>query len=161
MTPYQVNVAAESYTAVLLSQAGYDVAVQYGTTQPDWDLIATKEQRLLKLQVKGSQDGGWGLFQGHKSESVNYHEAIDAWGKSQVAEIVYVFVQFKSIAAGQLPRCYIARPSEVVLHMHTTRGGHGYTSMREAHTYSSGVGKGHTDRVPQAWLATQQRIDTI
>ena len=161
MTPYQVNVAAESYAALLSSQAGYDVAVQYGTTQPDWDLIATKKQRLLKLQVKGSQDGGWGLFQGHKSEAVDYHGAIDAWGAIQLPDIVYVLVQFKNVATGQLPRCYIARPAAIVAHMHTTRAGHGYTSLREDHTYSSGIGKGYRDRIPQAWLATQLRLDSI
>ena len=66
MTPYQVNVAAEAFAAVALSQAGYDVAMQYGTTQPDWDILATKGLRTLKVQVKGSQDGGWGLFQNYK-----------------------------------------------------------------------------------------------
>ncbi len=62
MTPYQVNVATEAFCAVVMSQAGYDVAMQYGTTQPDWDILATKGDRTIKLQVKGSQDGGWGKF---------------------------------------------------------------------------------------------------
>ena len=76
MTSYQVNVAAEAFTCVVMSQAGYDVALQYGTAQPYWDILATKDMRILKLQVKGSQTGGWGLFQGSLKDA-DYHGALD------------------------------------------------------------------------------------
>ena len=160
MTPYQVNVAAEAFTAVAMSQAGYDVAMQYGTTQPDWDILATKAQRTLKLQVKGSQDGGWGLFQSY-IKNADYHGALDAWAKVQLPEVVYFFVQFKNVAVGASPRCYVARPPEILAHMKTTRGGHAYTSLRENYSYAKGIGVGHTDVIPAAWLLTQRRIDTV
>lgn len=160
MTPYQVNVAAEAFAAVALSEAGYDVAMQYGTTQPDWDLVATKAGRTLKIQVKGSQTGGWGLFQGSIANA-DYHGALDTWFANQLPDIVFFFAQFKDVAVGSAPRCYIARPPEIVAHMRTTRGGNARTSLREKHTYVRGVGAGHEDIIPAAWLYTQARIDQV
>ena len=34
---------------------------------------------MLKISVKGSQDGSWGLTQGYKKKGINYHEAIESW----------------------------------------------------------------------------------
>jgi len=160
VTPYQVNVAAEAFAAVVMSQAGYDVAMQYGTTQPNWDIIAAKGERILKLQVKGSQDGGWGLFQNYKRHT-DYHGAVDAWLAVQIPEVVYFFVQFQGVPVGTVPRCYIATPSEILTHMRTTRRGHGYTSLRENYSYSKGLGAGHTDIIPVSWTVTETRIDEI
>jgi hypothetical protein len=160
MTPYQVNVAAEAFTAVVMSQAGYDVAMQYGTTQPDWDIIATKGERILKLQVKGSQDGGWGLFQNY-IKNANYHGALEEWLNAQKPDVVYFLVQFMNVKVGDAPRCYIVRPAEMIAHMRTTRGGYGYTSLRENYSYKKGVGAGHSDIIPVSWLACQARIDEV
>jgi hypothetical protein len=160
MTPYQVNVAAEAYTCLIMSLAGYDVAMQYGTTQPDWDILATKGMRTLKLQVKGSQTGGWGLFQGHLKDA-DYHGALDKWLANELSDVVYVFVQFKGVALGEAPRCYVARPVQIVEHMRTTRGGHARTVLREKHAYSSGVGAGQIDVIPIGWLLSQARVDTV
>jgi len=160
MTPYQVNVAAEAFASVVMSQAGYDVAMQYGTTQPDWDILATKGTRILKISVKGSQDGGWGLFQSYL-ENANYHGALDTWHSSQPGDLVYLLVQFMEVPLAQAPRCYIARPTEILEHMRTTRGGYGYTSLREKHSWASGLAKGHTDIIPDGWRVSQSRIDSI
>jgi hypothetical protein len=159
MTPYQVNVAAESFVATLFSQAGFDVALQYGTTQPDWDLIATHGPSTLKLQVKGSQDGGWGLFQSY-IKNADYHGALSLWLENQAIGIIYVLVQFKGVTVGQVPRCYIATPQQIVDHMRTTRSGHAYTSLREEYTWSRGIGAGHTDRIPESWRITPELISS-
>ena len=58
MTPRQCEIAAESYTACLLAQSGFDVLVQYGANQPHYDLVAVKDKRIVPISVKGSQDGG-------------------------------------------------------------------------------------------------------
>jgi hypothetical protein len=160
MTPYQVNVAAEAFAAVAMSQAGYDVAMQYGTTQPDWDILATKGPRTLKLQVKGSQDGGWGLFQNY-IKNADYHGALAAWETAQIPDIVYFLVQFSGVAVGASPRCYIARPADIRKHMKTTRGGHAYTSLRENYRYAKGIAAGHIDVIPSGWLLTQERLDSV
>ena len=160
MTPYQVNVAAEAFAATALSQAGYDVAMQYGTTQPDWDILTTKGIRTLKIQVKGSQDGGWPLFSKHLKDA-DYHGALAAWASKQLPDIVYFLVQFKDVLVGSCPRAYVARPAEIQAHMATSRGGHAYTSLRENHKYSRGAGVGHTDIVPATWALSQTRIDSV
>ena len=160
MTSYQVNVAAEAFAAVVMSQAGYDVAMQYGTTQPDWDILATKGQRTLKLQVKGTQKKGWGLFQSYLRDA-NYHGALDLWLKARIPDVAYFLVQFNSVLVGGAPRCYLARPEDIVTHMRTTRAGHAYTSLRENYCYTKGLGAGYTDIIPPSWLVSQQRIDQI
>lgn len=35
-----VGVSAEAYAAALFARCGYDVSVQYGANQPEYDLIA-------------------------------------------------------------------------------------------------------------------------
>jgi hypothetical protein len=160
MTPYQVNVAAEAFAAVVMSQAGYDVAMQYGTTQPKWDILATKGQRILKLQVKGTQKRGWRLFQSFL-RNADYHSALDLWLADQIQDIVYFLAQFNSVPVATAPRCYLARPDEIVQHMRTTRAGHAYTSLRENYRYAKGLGSGHTDTIPSHWLISQARIDEI
>jgi hypothetical protein len=160
MTPYQVNVAAEAFAAVALSQAEYDVAMQYGTTQPDWDILATKGARTLKVQVKGSQDGGWGLFQNYLKDA-NYHGALEAWAAAQLPDIVYIFIQFEKVPVGSSPRCFVARPVEILAHMKTTRAGHAYTAMLENYKYSKGLAAGHTDIIPSGWALTKERLDAV
>jgi hypothetical protein len=162
MTPYQVNVAAEAFAAVALSQAGYDVAMQYGTQQPKWDILATKGSRILKVQVKGSQDGGWPLFSSYmRKTTADYHGALNAWTNAQLPDIVYVLVQFANVQVGVSPRCYVARPKEILAHMKTTRAGHAYTSLRENYAYSKGVGVGYTDIIPADWALSQERLDAM
>jgi len=63
-TIWHVGVTAEALTAYLFAQYGYDVSVQYGTNQPEYDLIVASGERLFNVSVKGSQDGGWCLCQG-------------------------------------------------------------------------------------------------
>jgi len=64
-TSWHVAVAAEATAAALFARCGYDVSVQYGANQPEYDLIVAKGEELLKVSVKGSQDGSWGLCQGY------------------------------------------------------------------------------------------------
>ena len=63
---WHVGVSAEAYAAALFARCGYDVSVQYGANQPEYDLIAVSGDLMLKISVKGSKDGGWGLTQGYK-----------------------------------------------------------------------------------------------
>lgn len=160
MSSYQVTVAGEAYGAVLFSQAGYDVSVQYGTTQPGWDFIAIKGGRTLRVSVKGSQDGGWGLFQNYK-KGRTFHEAVDTWRKKCPEEVVFLLVQFQGVPTGGAPRSYGARPDEIVAHMRMTWAGHGQTCLNEDYTYSSGAGAGYNDVIPTAWRATKKRIDSV
>ena len=57
MSSYHVKVAAEAFAAGAFAQSGCDVSVQYGADQPKYDLIISKDGKLKKVSVKGSQEG--------------------------------------------------------------------------------------------------------
>jgi hypothetical protein len=69
ISSWHVGIAAEAFAAGLFARCGYDVSVQYGANQPEYDLIVVKGDLMLKVSVKGSQDGGWGLTQNFKKDS--------------------------------------------------------------------------------------------
>jgi Holliday junction resolvase-like predicted endonuclease len=160
MTSYQVSVAAESLVASLLSQSGYDVSVQYGANQPGYDLVAVKPGRTLQVSVKGSQDGGWVLTAGRK-EGKTYHEAADGWLAKHGADLVFAFVQFEHVKVGEMPRVYFARANEVAAHLKSKKGGTGDTRFSEFQVWKSGMAKGITDKIPDAWKLSKERIDSV
>lgn len=160
MTPRQCEIAAESYTACLLAQCGYDVLVQYGANQPHYDLVAVKEKRFLPVSVKGSQDGGWMLAVRFVKPGVNYHAAIDQWLSVQREDVLYFFVQFINVPMGQSPRVYIARPPEIAAHMKTQCRGRGHGSLQEDFKRDHPRSQ-YDHKVPQAWMISNVRLDTI
>jgi hypothetical protein len=63
--------------------------------------IVAKEDRLMKVSVKGSQDFGWGLTQSYLAKATklsgkkaDYHGAIDLWLKRHSSRTAFCFVQF-------------------------------------------------------------------
>lgn len=58
MSSRHVGVAAEAFVAAQFARLRYDVSVQYGANQPEYDLIAVSGDNMLKISVKRSQDGG-------------------------------------------------------------------------------------------------------
>jgi Holliday junction resolvase-like predicted endonuclease len=160
MTPRQCEIAAESYAACLLAQAGYNVLVQYGPHQPQYDLVAEKGERFLPISVKGSQDGGWMLAVRYKEASLSYHEAIDRWLSVQRPDVVFMFVQFIGVTLGTSPRAYVARPPEIAAHLKTQRGGIGYGSLQEDFRRDH-PGSKYDHKIPTDWLFNQPRIDAI
>ncbi len=144
-----------------MAQAGCDVSIQYGANQPEYDLIATKGNQFKKISVKGSKDGGWVLLAGLK-KGREYHEAIDAWvEKHSDPDVIYAFVQFKNCPFGEMPRIYFCSIPEAAAYLKTSRGGNGYTSLRERYQWSSGIAKGAIDQIPVSWTASEKRINTI
>lgn len=160
MTPRQCEIAAESYTACLLAQAGYDVLIQYGANQPHYDLVAEKDGRFLPISVKGSQDGGWMLAVRYIKEGIDYHAAIDQWLSNQRNDVVYVFVQFMHVPLGQAPRVFVARPPEIAVHMKTQCAGRGHGSLQEDYLRDHPRSR-YNHRIPDDWGFSFERIDTI
>ncbi len=160
MTSRQCEIAAESYTACLLAQCGYDVLVQYGANQPHYDLVAVKDKRILPISVKGSQDGGWMLAVRYVKPGVNYHAAIDQWLSMQRDDVVYVFVQFINVILGQVPSVYIARPIEIATHMKTQCSGRGHGALQEDFRRDHPRSQ-YAHRVPIDWCFSNERIDAI
>jgi hypothetical protein len=158
--PYHVAVAAEAYVAALCAQAGLDVSIQYGANQPEYDLIAKKNDRFMALSVKGSQDGGWGLCQNYKRGN-SYHDAIDLWRSAHGRCVVYALVQFWGVKLGECPRVYLATPDDIATVMKASRAGSGNTMLLEDYAYKKGVGKGTTDRLPIEWRFSAERAEAL
>jgi hypothetical protein len=92
-TSWHVSIAAESIVAALFARFGYDVSVQYGANQPEYDLMVAKGEKMLKVSVKGSQDGSWGLCQSFLTKGdADYHQAIDKWRSRHKPRTVLCFV---------------------------------------------------------------------
>ncbi|MFM7131891.1 MAG: group I intron-associated PD-(D/E)XK endonuclease, partial [bacterium] len=75
---WQVATAAEAFAAAQFARCGWNISVQYGANQPEYDLVANDGERFLKISVKGSQDGSWGLTQSF-IKNADYHGAAELW----------------------------------------------------------------------------------
>ena len=158
ISSWHVGVAAEAYAAALFARYGYDVSVQYGANQPEYDLIAVSGDKILKISVKGSQDGSWGLTQGFKKDC-DYHEAIDRWLKAHHKKTIFCLVQFKDTVPNEIPRMYLASPKEIAERMNASAGGRGETILYENHTWGPrAAGHGTTDRIPDSWQFSAERL---
>lgn len=158
MRQYHVGVAAEAFAAGLFAQAGCDVLVQYGANQPIYDLMITRGGKAIHVSVKGSQDGGWGLIQNYK-RGRGYHEAADAWAATHNnQEILYCLVQFQGVTLGQCPRVYLASVSDIAERHKESRNGFGETILWEDYCYKKGLGKGCTDKIPDEWRFSPERL---
>ncbi len=161
MNNWQVAVAAESLAASLFARCGCDVSVQYGANQPEYDLIVAKGARMLKVSVKGSQDGSWGLTQSHLKKA-DYHAAIDTWLKRHKERTILCFVQFKDVSLDQLPKVYLASPQEVAKRLRDTAKGRGDTILYMHHAWSGRAqGAGTVERIPDAWEFSAARVEEL
>ena len=160
-TSWHVGVAAEAVTAALFARCGLDVSVQYGANQPEYDLVVVRGERLLKVSVKGSKDGGWGLTQSYL-EKVDYHGAIDIWSRRHKPRTVFSFVQFKNVEIDQLPRVYLATPSEIAQRLKETAKGRGDTILYERHSWSARAhAAATTEEIPGAWRFSAERLQKL
>lgn len=161
IAPYNVGIAAEGFAAGMLAHAGYRVLVQYGANQPDYDLVAEKDGRSLRVSVKGTQREGWGLTQSYL-KNADYHKAADDWLKSQSGADIFMLVCLHEVPVGGAPRVWVVRPKEIAAFLKKCRSGHGVTTLFvDSGTYLSGVGKGCRDVIPDVWEFSQRRIDTV
>jgi Holliday junction resolvase-like predicted endonuclease len=160
LSSWHVGIAAEAIAAAQFARCGYDVSVQYGANQPEYDLIVARGDEMLKVSVKGSQDGSWGLCQSYLERGrADYRQAIDRWLGKHKPLTVFCFVQFSGAALDQLPRLYLATPEEVAQRLRDTAGGRGDTILYERHTWGPrAYGWGTTDEIPSSWTFTASRI---
>ena len=161
MNQWQVATAAEALAATQFARCGWDVSVQYGANQPEYDLVAVKSPFILKVSVKGSQEGGWGLTQSYLRDG-NYHRAADTWFDRHAKDTIMCFVQFKDVALSDMPRVYLARPTEVVQWLKAAAKGRGDTVLREHHEWTTRAqAAGTVDRIPGSWLFTRERTHAL
>ncbi len=153
LNSWHVGVAAEAFAAGLFARCGYDVSVQYGANQPEYDLIVAKGEKLLKVSVKGSQDGGWGLTQSFMKNR-GYHKAAEVWANKHSSKTILCLVQFKGTAIMDMPRVYLATPSEIANEMKKAANGRGETVNREHHHWTDrAFAAGTVDKIPDHCLS--------
>lgn len=161
ISSWHVGIAAEAYAAGIFARCGYDVSVQYGANQPEYDLIVVKNDLMLKVSVKGSQDGGWGLTQGYKKEST-YHDAADKWLQKHHKGTVFCLVQFFNVSINEMPRIYLATPIEIAEVLKASAGGRGETILYENHKWGdTAAGRGTIDAIPQNWKFSSDRVSEM
>ena len=157
MNSWHVGVAAEAIAAAQFARYAYDVSVQYGANQPEYDLIAAKGDDILKISVKGSQDGSWGLTQSFK-KGRTYHEAVKEWLGKHRKKTIFCLVQFKGVQDTELPRMYLASPEEIAELLCNEAGGRGDTILYEYHEWGPRAeAHGITDKLPENWRFTEER----
>ena len=161
MNSWHVGVAAEAIAAAQFARYTYDVSVQYGANQPEYDLIAVSGDRMLKISVKGSQDGSWGLTQGFK-KGRTYHEAVEEWLLRHHKKTIFCLVQFKNVGDLQMPRMYLASPEEIAEVLCREAGGRGDTILYENHKWGpTASAYGTVDKLPEHWLFTKERAEEL
>ena len=162
-TPWHVGVAAEAAVASLFARYGYDVSVQYGANQPEYDLIVSSGEGLLKVSVKGSQDGSWGLCQSYLQKgSADYHGAIDRWLQRHQRRTVLCFVQYRDLPPDSMPRIYLASAPEVAQRLRETAKGRGDTILYERHVWGQRArGAGTIEEIPAAWRFSRERLEEL
>jgi hypothetical protein len=160
-TQWHVATAAEAFAAAQFARCGWDVSVQYGANQPEYDLLIADGNRIIKVSVKGSKDGGWGLTQSFK-KGTTYHGAIDKWLFRHGSKTVFCLVQFKDTTIELLPRMYLATPQEIAIWLRNAAGGRGDTVLYEKHVWSPrGCAAGTIDIIPESWKFTEGRLGEI
>ncbi len=157
-TSWHVGVAAEAIAAAQFARCGVAVSVQYGADQPEYDLVAVDGDKILKVSVKGSKDGGWGLTQSYK-KGRDYYEASQAWLDAHGKKTIFCLVQFQGCEIGQMPRVYLATPLEIAEQLDKTRDGYGDTILYEYKEWTSrSVAAGTIDKIPDNWLFSEERL---
>lgn len=160
-TSWQVATAAEAFTAAQFARCGWDVSVQYGANQPEYDLVAVDGDRVVKVSVKGSRDGGWGLTQSYIKQA-DYHGAVDFWLRKHSGKTVICLVQFKDCPLDTLPRMYLATPGEIAAWLKAAADGRGDTILYEKHAWGQRAhAAGTTDTIPASWKFTHDRLNEI
>jgi hypothetical protein len=161
MSSWHVGVAAEAIAAAQFARLGYDVSVQYGANQPEYDLVVVRGDKTLKVSVKGSQDGSWGLTQSHL-RNADYHAAIKTWLDRHKRRTAFCFVQFKAAELQDMPRLYLANPREVAEQLRRASAGRGDTILHERHVYTPRAkAAGTIDEIPGNWRFSRARVEQL
>lgn len=161
---WHVATAAEAFVAAQFARFGYDVSVQYGANQPEYDLMIAEGERMLKVSVKGSQDGGWGLSQSQlsKIKKADYHGAAERWLERHRPMTALCLVQFQGVPDDQLPRAYLAWPRDVADRLKSASGGRGDTILWEDYLRGpKAAGAGIRETLPTEWKLTRGRVEAM
>jgi hypothetical protein len=166
---WHISVAAEAIAAAQFARCGFDVSVQYGADQPEYDLIVAKGDHLMKVSVKGSQDWGWGLTQSFLTQATkisgnkgDYHGAVELWLAKHNKRTVFCLVQFGGAKLTEMPRLYLASPREIADRLRATSKGRGDSVLHERQEWTKRAhGAGTVDEIPSSWRFSEERISQL
>jgi hypothetical protein len=166
-TSWQLAHAAIRLAAAQFARCGFDVSVQHAADWPVYDLVVARVDTLLKVSVKGSQDGAWPLTQSYlkpgtdsSRDKTNYQRAIDMWMNRHGSRTVCCLVQFQGVAIDQLPRIYLASPAEIAVRLRNAACGRGDSILCEEWSSPSELST-TVERLPSNWLFSTQRIEEL
>lgn len=115
---------------------------------------------MLRISVKGSQDGGWMLAVWYKVAGGSYHDAADRWLAAHRPETVFFLVQYAGVSVGDKPRVYVAQPAEIAAQLKSQRAGQGYGALQEDRRRYSPK-SGFDERLPPSWAFSEARLDAV
>ncbi len=92
--------------------------------------MAVDGDRMMKVSVKGSQNGKWGLTQSY-IKNADYHTAADRWLAKHSNKTVFCLIQFNGVSLDSLPRMYLATPREIAGSLKAAAAGRGSGILRE------------------------------
>jgi hypothetical protein len=165
----QITVAAEGIAAAQFARCGFDVSVQHGADKPKYNLVVAKADNLLKISVRGSQDGLWNIAQPFLKRATelsgmkaDYHGAIDLWLDHHGSRTVCCLVQFQAVAIDQLPRIYLASPKEIAQRLRGAAKGRGDTILyEECEWVYPDEEAGTPEKLPTGWRFSLERIEEL
>ncbi len=164
----QLTVAAEGIAAAQFARCGFDVSVQYGVEKPKYDLVVAMAGKLLKVIVKGSQDGVWNLIQPYAERGTDrpasradYQRGIERWLDNHGSRTVCCLVQLEGVAIDELPRLYLATPREIAQRLRETEPGLGGLMLLEAGQGADAQQAPGPNTIPAGWKFSLKRIEEI
>ena len=165
---WQIALGAEGIAAAQFARCGFDVSVQSGRDKPWYELAVSKAGNLLKVSVKGSDDGRWDLTQSYLKRAAdmsgkksNCQGAIDLWLDHLGSRAMCCLVQFQGVPLNELPRLYLASPQEVAQSMRETADRLGDSVLLEKYEWAAGDGFARVEVLPSSWRFSEQRIQEL
>ncbi len=167
---WPITVGAEGIAAAQFARCGFDVLVQAGHDKPWYDLTVTKGGNLLKIVIKGSDDGHWRLVHSYIKRSMlrsgaktDAEHAVDLWldihGSTRT---VYCLVQFEGVTLNGMPRIYLATPGEIARRLRESAERLGEPVLYEEYEWDSpGTGFTTIETLPSSWLFSPDRIHEL
>ena len=166
---WQIALGAEGIAAAQFARWGFDVSVQSGRDKPWYELAVSKAGNLLKVSVRGSDDGRWDLTQSYLKRAAdmsgkksNCQGAIDLWLDHLGSRAMCCLVQFQGVPLDELPRLYLASPQEVAQSMRETADRLGDSILYEKYEWAAaGDNPGKIEGLPSSWRFSEQRIQEL
>jgi hypothetical protein len=165
---WQLNLGAEGIAAAQFARCGFDVSIQFGVDKPAHDMVVARAGALLKVVVKGSQDGLWNLTESYvkraaemSGKKADYHGAIALWLDHHSPRTVCCLVQFQGVPVDQLPRMYLATPKEVAQRLRESANGRGDSTLYEGNEWTEATTGSIPQRLPASWRFSAQRVQEL